>query len=725
METRCISDKITIAHKCLTLAVLLGVAELVTSPLDDREFPDGILMVRGDVEPSPSTKLPNLTDRLQQTRYATSGPVAIEYVLPANGYATLVIETPDGQRVRNLISDYPREEGRNVDYWDGTDDQGRLVAPGKYRVRGLFHEKLDVKYEFAFGNPAPMPWPTARGDGGWLSNHANHMAVLADDERIYVSAPYTEGPYPLIAMNYEGQQAWGGLARWHAGFMARSGAYLYTVNDRGVGLPRREFDLDKSSPTELIRLDPGTGREVPFPDGSSRHTIAEWNIQKQGAAKKWEGWTVEHAAHNADWAATNLQGLAALDGTLYVALRFDQKLLKVDAGSGKVTGEIPLDKPAGMVSDGRRLLAISGTRVVQVDPETGQAIPVITDHLKAPIDLALDSKGNIYVSDWADQMNVKVFSPTGKYLRHIGKPGGRPWVGRYDPQGMLLPRGISIDAQDRLWVAEADFSPRRVSCWNTDTGKLVLERPGRGRYGGMGYYVLPDKPEQAILLNNLLDLDWDKGRWRVASTLWRGTRADEVIGLDPYTRLGRVIQRHDRRLVVHTSLQPVIISELTEDGQARPLAAVGRSGIWSHIRQRWQGGFAPEPVFADHLWTESALNAAAKQVIPWVFEGPRAGEFRAVSHAAGKIHRQARQAGWRPNGRSRQLRPNANFIWSDLDGDGGVDKQEITYHATPKLEGPLPETWSAEQWSGGVAGNDLTLYLTAIQAARPTTSACP
>lgn len=147
METRCISDKITIARKCLTLAVLLGVAELVTSPalarqsqnhvpwtvpvsgkvtidgtLDDPEFPDGILMVRGDVEPSPSTNPPNLTERLQQTRYATSGPVAIEYVLPANGYATLVIETPDGQRVRNLISDYPREEGRNVDYWDGTDD---------------------------------------------------------------------------------------------------------------------------------------------------------------------------------------------------------------------------------------------------------------------------------------------------------------------------------------------------------------------------------------------------------------------------------------------------------------------------------------------------------------------------------------------------------------------------------------------------------------------------
>ena len=285
-------------------------------------------------EPPAALGATNPAEQLQEQHYATVGPVPIAYDLPAEGFVTLVIEDTKGKRVRNLIGDYPRPRGRNTDYWDGRDDEGRLVAPGTYRVRGLFHEALDVKYQFAFGNPSLPPWPSADGRGGWLSNHTNPMAVLADRQRIYVAAPQSEGPYPLIALDYDGNQLWGGLSRWHAGYMARVGDDLYVVNEQGARPAAEAGDLDRPSRIELIRIDPETGRERPFPDGQSRHEIARWDIARLGATKPWEGATIAHHAHDADWAGRNAAGLAALDGNLYVSLHFENNLLRFDARTG-------------------------------------------------------------------------------------------------------------------------------------------------------------------------------------------------------------------------------------------------------------------------------------------------------------------------------------------------------------------------------------------------------
>jgi hypothetical protein len=674
----------------------------------------------GDVAPSPTVRQADLADQLDAKLYATDGPVPIVYELSADGFATLVIETPDGKRIRNLISDHPRKQGANTDYWDGRDDEGRLVAPGDYRVRGLFHEALDVTYQFHFGTPGPTPWPTPDGRGGWLSNHANHMGAAADDERIYISAPECEGPYPLIALDRNGDKVWGALPRWHAGPLARHGDYLYTVNERDALPARRPGDEAKDSPIELIRLDPATGREAPFSDGNSRHEIAVWNPLREGVNKPWEGWMVEHAAHDADWIGISPQGLAGLDDTLYVALHYQDKLLKVDTETGEVSGEIPLADPSGLASDGKRLLAISGTGVVAIHGDKAHAVPVITNGLSAPVGLAVDTRGAIYVSDWADQMCVKVFSPGGKYLRTIGRPGGRPWEGPYDASGMLLPLGIAVGPEGRLWVAENDFSPRRVSCWDARTGELALERIGRGRYGNMGYYILPDRPEQGIYLNTLLDLDWDTGRWRVTSTLWRSTRENALVGFDPYTRFGRVIQRAGRRFLVHTSKSPhngiTIVSELTADGRAKPLAAAG--AVWSALArpdQRFQGGLQPAPLLADNLWTVPELNRAAKEFMPWWFKGPRAGGTAVSSFGAAAVARTAIQKeGWRPPRGVRVVRPNNNMVWSDFNRDGVQDAGEVRFHATPGMHTPVPPFWGPNAWSGGVADDELALYFTAI-----------
>jgi len=314
-------------------------------------------------------------------------------------------------------------------------------------------------------------------------------------------------------------------------------------------------------------------------------------------------------------------------------------------------------------------------------------------------------------------MCVKVFTSRGEYLKHIGTMGGRPWVGAYDRRGMLLPKGISVDARDRLWVAEDDPSPRRISCWDTRTGELVLERLGKARYGGMGYYVLLDEPTRGIVMNNLVELDWEAGRWRVLSTLWRATHADEALGFGPHTRFGRVIHHRGRRLLVHTSRRPqngpVILSELN-GGRAVPLAAIGPcSHALAHVGQ-FKAGFEPNPLFADHLWTDPRMDRAARRLVPWFFTGPRAGDLRAVAahYHRWQIWTRARIGGGRPKTHGA---PNANFLWSDLNANGRMDDDEVRYYATPGLEGPLPVPWRPETWSGGVVGDDLTLYLSAVQ----------
>ena len=74
--------------------------------------------------------------------------------------------------MRNLVSEGFFPAGDNVTWWDALDDLGRdvnsaahgvynvpgkFIAPGNYTVRGLYHDKIDLKYEFSVYNPGQPP----------------------------------------------------------------------------------------------------------------------------------------------------------------------------------------------------------------------------------------------------------------------------------------------------------------------------------------------------------------------------------------------------------------------------------------------------------------------------------------------------------------------------------------------------------------------------------------
>ena len=75
-------------------------------------------------------------------------------------------------------------------------------------------------------------------------------------------------------------------------------------------------------------------------------------------------------------------------------------------------------------------------------------------------DVAEDSKGNLYVSEYGDFDRIQKFTPDGKFISAIGVHGT-------ETGAFLRPQGILIDDKDQLWVADA--CNHRIQVFDTTT----------------------------------------------------------------------------------------------------------------------------------------------------------------------------------------------------------------------------------------------------------------
>ncbi|PIX46153.1 MAG: hypothetical protein COZ56_00135, partial [Armatimonadetes bacterium CG_4_8_14_3_um_filter_58_9] len=648
----------------------------------------------GKLEPSESIELLSAADRLQKLLYSTRGPAAIRYDLPHDGYVTLVIEKQDGTRVRNLISDYPRKAGKNTDYWDGADDFGRLMAPGEYRVRGLSHGEFDVRYQFTYGTPANPPWESSDGQGAWWTDHVPPMAVAADGERVYESTSFSEGGSTLLGLDYTGQKQWG-MGRISGGMIARCGDYLYML----AGGDHHGWDPYPGQ-LRLLRIDPKVGKFAPWPDGKSEHVIATFPADRKLPAREPEGISVANGFYDAGWLHHEALGLTAAGGRLYVSMLHENKLVAIDPVKGEKVAEFAVERPAGLAGDAQgNLYAISGTRILRADAD-GNSTPVVTAGLKAPVGLTADARGNLYVSDWADQMCVKVFSPDGKFLRAIGKVGGRSLSGRYDPTGMFRPLGLAVDDQGRLWVAEHDFLPKRLSVWSAE-GKFLTEFCGATYYAGTSTNVNPLNPQQAFSMGNILDLDWKKGLWRVAATLWRPTHPEALLGPKGEGLFYEVVRHKDRDLLIASASYGFLcISELHAD-HARPLTALGLV-FAAFLPEGGREGRLPD-VVVRNLWDDPKELEWAKANFASLFDGTT------TAHPHRVFNQMEQDARWK---RRKPLRNQ--FLWTDHNGDGLVQDDEIRFFTQEEAG----NVGLGCNWRFPI-GQDFTLYPVAWWSPRP------
>lgn len=84
--------------------------------------------------------------------------------------------------------------------------------------------------------------------------------------------------------------------------------------------------------------------------------------------------------------------------------------------------------------------------------------------LNAPSDVALDSKGNIYVADGGNFRILK-FNPDGKLLRTWGHKGDEPGLFNF-------PHSLYIDDQDRIYVS--DRMNQRIQIFDTE-GNFIAQ----------------------------------------------------------------------------------------------------------------------------------------------------------------------------------------------------------------------------------------------------------
>ena len=106
------------------------------------------------------------------------------------------------------------------------------------------------------------------------------------------------------------------------------------------------------------------------------------------------------------------------------------------------------------------------TRSFQMQKTIGKAGNAATGEpgsFSGPTNLALDSKGRLYVTDtW--NCRVQVFDPDGKFVLTFGAQGTQP--GKF-----ARPKGIAIDREDHVYVADAEFNNFQVF---TSEGKPLL-----------------------------------------------------------------------------------------------------------------------------------------------------------------------------------------------------------------------------------------------------------
>ena len=362
----------------------------------------------------------------------------------------------------------------------------------------------------------------------------------------------------------------------------------------------------------------------------------------------------------------NAIGFAAMPGFFAVSKFYDGKVEFYDAKSLEKAGEVAVDAPAGLCRAGDdALLAVSGRRIVRIAVDAarkggGEGLtvsassrPCVESGLSAPVAVAVDAAGNMYASDWAGEMCVKKFSPGGKPIGVVGRRGGRKWLGAFEKDGMLLPHGIAVTRGGTLYVAEADMVPKRISAWDAASGRFLRHWIGPAPYGGMSsFWADPDEPGFVHAMGCKFSYDMKSGAWDVVATEVRRMERDQPFTPSPESCMGvgvKVVKRGGETYIC-TGRRNETVWLRRQGDVLVPCAAVG--GLHSMVTDDGTGLTIWDSDIGRHLY---------RNVRPAFFRG----------HSG------------------RRGRAGDNYAWSDLNGDGVVQPEEMTWCETLTRGDPL------------------------------------
>jgi len=413
-------------------------------------------------------------------------PLTFEYDLPEDAQVTIQLHDTTGRVVRILAAQGERRAGRVVERWDGLDATGKVLPAGRYAWKGLYHQPIRTKFILSAHNSGQPPYKTDDNTGGWGGDHGISTTVCPAGDTMLLAWNVCESGWGIIRTDLAGKKIWG--SKHCATHLATDGQRIFAAGDHGFegGRGVKVFDLKDCRPLNF-----GNGQpELPAP------AVGDEKMDE-------------------------VTGLACGGGVLYAAYKERNLVAAFDALSGTLKASWPVPAPGRMAlrPDGS-LAVISGGEVAVL--KDGKVAPWLKDHLDEPRGIAVAADGTVYVANAGRLQAVTVFDASGRYVKMIGKEGGRPRRGRYESDGILEPGGIGLDGEGRLWVAETLDGPKRQSVWDTKTGALVREFFGASAYFGWAW-MDPGHPDELYCHNVLWKVDLTRGACVPYSTIWRAT----------------------------------------------------------------------------------------------------------------------------------------------------------------------------------------------------------
>jgi hypothetical protein len=424
-------------------------------------------------------------------------PVAVRFPInpPEKGRMSLNIFDSNNVTVRQLVSGGPTT---NEVGWDGRDLYGRWVKPGEYRYRGAIVPHLSLRYVTSVGQSGNPPYRTEDGKGSWGGVWHDVMDICPigpePDTDIVVVWGIEEGEGCLIRMSQDGQVRWKQHADWGGVnyALACDGRDIYIAMSRGP-----QDDIWDPNQPALWRVDAATGAKKPL-SGKAQEPLRLFGELVSKPRRP------------------IVTSLAVHEGKLYFTSPPLHRVFVADAQTGKElqTWEIP--DVSGIAIDAKRQIVVgSGNKLLKLD-ENGKVLEELADLGGEIWDVKPTPEGNVLVSVGEPRHQVVLLSASGKELRTLGKKGGRPLVGKMQPDSLLRPSGVAAMPSGRIFVAE-NSTPRRFTRWSKDG---ALERQFHGPYYMSGkFFVDEDQPEHLYYTDHncwvRYQVDYATGAWEV------------------------------------------------------------------------------------------------------------------------------------------------------------------------------------------------------------------